>query len=472
MPIEVLMPALSPTMTEGNLAKWHKKEGDEVKAGDVLAEIETDKATMEFEAVDEGVLGRILVPEGSEGVKVNQPIALMLGEGEDKAALGDAKPAAAKPAAEKPQAPPAKPAAEKPQAAPAPEKSEPAHAAQKPAPAPEAPKTAPPPAPRVPAPAAAQRGNGHAEGERIFASPLARRMAAQSGIDLARLTGSGPHGRIVKHDIDAALKGGAPPRAAAAPAQARGPAPSGAPLQLPSYGKEQVIALAGNPAYEEVPLTSMRRVIAKRMQEAKATIPHFYLTVDCEIDALMRMRKEINDNADVKVSVNDFVIKAVALTLMKVPAANASFSEEAILRWKTADIAVAVALDDGLITPIIRHAEQKGVGAIAAEMKDLATRARTGKLKLQEFQGGTFSISNLGMYGIKDFAAVINPPHGGILAVGAGEQRAVVKNGEIKIATVMSCTIACDHRVVDGATGAQWIQAFKKIIEAPALLAL
>ena len=459
MPIEVLMPALSPTMTEGNLAKWHKKEGDAVKAGDILAEIETDKATMEFEAADEGTLGRILVPEGTQAVKVNQPIAVILGEGEDAAALDKAKPAPAKPAAA------AAPASET-------QKAEPAAAANKPAPAPVAPKTAPPP-PRAAAPppaaAAAPRSNGHADGERVFASPLAKRMAEQAGLDLSRLTGSGPHGRIVKHDIETALAKG--PGALKAPA-ARAPAAPGAPLSLPSYGKDQVVALAGNPPYEEVPLTAMRRIIAKRMQEAKATIPHFYLTVDCEIDSLLRMRKEINDNADLKVSVNDFVIKAVALTLMKVPAANASFSEDAILRWKTADIAIAVALDDGLITPIIKHAEQKGVGAIAAEMKDLAARARAGKLKLTEFQGGTFSISNLGMYGIKDFAAVINPPHGGILAVGAGEQRPVVKNGQVAIATIMSCTIACDHRVVDGAVGAQWLQAFKKIIEAPAMLAL
>jgi pyruvate dehydrogenase E2 component (dihydrolipoamide acetyltransferase) len=460
MPIEVLMPALSPTMTEGNLAKWHKKEGDAVKAGDILAEIETDKATMEFEAADEGTLGRILVPEGTQAVKVNQPIAVILGEGEDRAALDKAKPAPAKPAA----------------AAPAPQKAEPqtaepAVAANKPAPAPVAPKTAPPPARAAAAPpaAAAPRGNGHADGERVFASPLAKRMAEQAGIDLARLTGSGPHGRIVKHDIETALAKG--PGALRAPA-ARAPSAPSAPLSLANYNKEQVLALAGNPPYDEVPLTGMRRVIAKRMQEAKATIPHFYLTADCEIDSLLRMRKEINENADAKVSVNDFVIKAVALALMKVPAANASFSEDAILRWKTADIAVAVALDDGLITPIIKHAEQKGVGTIAAEMKDLAARARAGKLKLTEFQGGTFSISNLGMFGIKDFAAVINPPQGGILAVGAGEQRPVVKNGQVTIATMMSCTIACDHRAVDGAVGAQWLQAFKKIIEAPAMLAL
>jgi pyruvate dehydrogenase E2 component (dihydrolipoamide acetyltransferase) len=462
MPIEVLMPALSPTMTEGNLAKWHKKEGDEVKAGDILAEIETDKATMEFEAVDEGTLGRILVPEGTQAVKVNQPIAMILGEGEDKAALDQAKTAPAKakeaPAAQSAPAP-----------APAPQKAEAAAAANKPAPAPVAPKTAPPP--RAAAPQPAPRGNGHAEGERIFASPLAKRMAEQAGIDIARLTGSGPHGRIVKHDIESALAKG--PGALKAPAAARAPSGMpGAPLSLPGQSKDQVLALAGAPEYEELPLTGIRRVIAKRMQEAKATIPHFYLTVDCEIDSLLRMRKEINENADVKVSVNDFVIKAVALALMKVPAANASFSDDAILRWKSADIAVAVALDDGLITPIIKHAEKKGVGTIAAEMKDLAARARAGKLKLQEFQGGTFSISNLGMFGIKDFAAVINPPQGGILAVGAGEQRPVVKNGQVTIATIMSCTVACDHRVVDGAVGAQWLQAFKKIIEAPAMLAL
>ena len=455
MPIELLMPALSPTMTEGNLTKWHKKEGDPVKAGDVIAEIETDKATMEFEAVDEGTLGKILVPEGAEGVKVNQPIALLLEEGEDKSALDKAAPPA------KPAAPALKAEAPKPAAAPA---------ATKPAPAPEAPKTPPPSAPHVAAPQpAAARGNGHAAGERIFASPLARRMAEKAGLDLARLTGSGPHGRIVKGDIEAALAKG--PAALKAPAP-RAPAAPGAPITLPSYGRDQVVALAGNPPFTEVPLTNMRRIIAKRMQEAKATIPHFYLTVDCEIDALLRMRKEINEAADLKLSLNDLVIKAAALTLKKVPAVNASFSEEAILRWESADIAVAVALEEGLITPIIKSAEKKGLGQISAEMKDLSARARAGKLKLTEFQGGTFSISNLGMYGMKDFTAVINPPHSAILAVGAGEQRPVVRAGALAIATVMSCTLACDHRAVDGATGAQWLQAFKKIIEAPGMLAL
>jgi pyruvate dehydrogenase E2 component (dihydrolipoamide acetyltransferase) len=446
MPIELLMPALSPTMTEGNLAKWHKKEGDAVKAGDVIAEIETDKATMEFEAVDEGVLGKILVPEGAEGVKVNQPIALLLEEGEDKSALDKAAPA-----------------------------PKPATAPPHPNPPPQGGRERSVAVETVPSPLEGEgrvggiRGNGHAAGERIFASPLARRMAEKAGIDLTRLTGSGPHGRIVKHDIDAALaKGPAALKAPAAPA----PAAPGTPITLPSYSKDQVVALAGNPPFTEVPLSTMRRIIAKRMQEAKATIPHFYLTVDCEIDALLRMRKEINEAADLKLSLNDFVIKAAALTLKKVPAVNASFSEEAILRWESADVAVAVALEEGLITPIIKSAETKGLAQISAEMKDLSTRARAGKLKLTEFQGGTFSISNLGMYGMKHFTAVINPPHSAILAVGAGEPRPVVKNGALAVATVMSCTLACDHRVVDGATGAQWLQAFKKIIEAPGMLAL
>jgi pyruvate dehydrogenase E2 component (dihydrolipoyllysine-residue acetyltransferase) len=453
MPIELLMPALSPTMTEGNLAKWHKKEGDPVKAGDVIAEIETDKATMEFEAVDEGTLGKILVPEGAEGIKVNQPIALLLEEGEDKSALDKAAPSV-KPA-------PAPKAEAKPAPGPLPNPPPQAGEGRVGASAPKAASSAAPPT--------AARGNGHVAGERIFASPLARRMAEKAGIDIARLTGSGPHGRIVKHDIEAALAKG--PAALKAPA-ARAPAAPGAPITLPSYSRDQVVALAGNPPFTEVPLSNMRRIIAKRMQEAKATIPHFYLTVDCEIDALLRMRKEINEAADLKLSLNDFVIKAAALTLKKVPAVNASFSEEAILRWESADVAVAVALEEGLITPIIKAADKKGLGQISAEMKDLSTRARAGKLKLSEFQGGTFSISNLGMYGMKDFTAVINPPHSAILAVGAGEQRPVVKNGALAIATVMSCTLACDHRVVDGATGAQWLQAFKKIIEAPGMLAL
>ena len=441
------MPALSPTMTEGNLAKWHKKEGDAVKAGDILAEIETDKATMEFEAADEGVLGRILVPEGAQGVKVNQPIAVMLGEGEDAAALDKAKPATAAP--EKAASP-----------APAPAQ------AAKPAPAPVSPKTTPAAAPAAPPP----KTNGHDAHDRVFASPLARRMAEQAGVDLSRLKGSGPQGRIVKTDIDAALAKG-PAARGPAPAS-RAPATPGGPLSMPSHSRDEVIALAGSPPFTEVAISGMRRVIARRMAESTQTIPHFFLTIDCEIDNLLRMRAEINAAADIKLSVNDFVIRAAALTMKKVPAVNSSWSEDAILQWNSADIAVAVAIPDGLITPIIKSADQKGLAKISAEMKDLAARAHAGKLKLQEFQGGTFSISNLGMFGIKDFTAVINPPHSGILAVGVGEQRPVVKNGELAVATIMSCTLACDHRVVDGAVGAQWMQAFKKLIEAPGMMAL
>jgi pyruvate dehydrogenase E2 component (dihydrolipoamide acetyltransferase) len=454
MPIEILMPALSPTMTEGNLAKWHKKEGDAVKAGDVLAEIETDKATMEVEAVDEGTLGKIVVPEGAQAVKVNEVIALLLEEGEDNSALAGAG---------------KKAAAEKPAAAPPPEAKSP--------PAGPAPKTEPAPAPRAPAPASS--GNGHAGGERVFASPLARRMAEQAGLDLNRLRGSGPQGRIVKADVEAAVATGGRPQPGAAPAPTA-KAPAGAPAGMPSVGgaapsfaKDRVAALAGNIPYTEVPHTGMRKTIARRMVESKQNVPHFNLTVDCEIDNLLKLRSDLNAKAEnVKISVNDFIVRAAALTLRKMPQANASYSDEAILRWNSVDISVAVAIPDGLITPIIKSADQKGLATIAAEMKDLAQRAREGKLKLEEFQGGTFSISNLGMYGIKDFTAVINPPQGAILAVGAGEQRPVVKNGALAIATVMSCTLACDHRVVDGATGAQWIAEFKKLVEDPITMLL
>jgi pyruvate dehydrogenase E2 component (dihydrolipoamide acetyltransferase) len=432
MPIEILMPALSPTMTEGNVTKWLKKEGDEVHSGDVLAEIETDKATMEFEAVDDGRLGRILVPEGAEGIKVNQPIALLLGEGEDPSALGKL--------AEKPAPPVAAASA-----------SEPPRAAE--------------PRPVV-QPAPGRGGNGKG---RIFASPLARRMAQQAGLDLAAITGSGPQGRIVKADIEAALSGERPAPAPARPISQPQPTPA-AP---PTLSKERVLAFAGNPAYTERPLTAMRRVIARRLTESKQTVPHFYLTVDCEIDELLKFRSELNAKSDAyRISVNDFVIRAAALALRQVPAANASWSDEAILLWDTVDIAVAVALEDGLITPIVKNADRKGLAAIANETKDLAARARTGKLKLEEFQGGTFSISNLGMFGVRDFAAVINPPHGGILAVGAGEQRPVVKNGALAIATVMSCTLSCDHRAVDGAVGAQFLAAFKKLVEDPLTMLL
>ena len=450
MPIEILMPALSPTMTEGNLAKWHKKVGDTVKAGDVVAEIETDKATMEVEAVDEGVIGELVVPEGAQGVKVNAVIARLLEEGEDAAALkGAPKPA---PAAAAPPSP--APAAPK-LAAPAPQAAAPA------------PQPAPKPAPVAPAPAAAPATNGH---DRSLASPLARRMAVQAGLDVARITGSGPHGRVVKADVETALKGGAPAARAPAPAARPGAAP--APVMAPSPGMAQVAALAGNAPYTPIPHANMRRTIARRLTEVQQTVPVFYLTMDCEIDALLKARADVNAQAETKISVNDFVIKAVALALRKVPAVNASWSEEAVLRWNSVDVSVAVALDDGLITPIIRNADQKGLAQISAEMKDLATRAKASKLKLEEFQGGTFSISNLGMFGVSEFTAVINPPQSCILAVAAGEQRAVVKNGQLAVATVMSCTISCDHRVVDGATAAQFMGAFRKYIEAPVTMLL
>ena len=431
MPIEILMPALSPTMTEGNLAKWLKKEGDEVHSGDVLAEIETDKATMEVEAVDDGKIGKILVPEGAEGIKVNAPIALLLGEDEDASALEKFGELVPQPA------PLTQPSAESVQAAAA-----------------------------APAAAAAERGNG-----RIFASPLARRMAQQAGLDLGAIRGSGPQGRIVKSDIEAALS---PGRAAPAPAPVQLAAmPQLAPPVAPVLSKERVAALAGNPPYTERPLNAMRRVIARRLTESKQTVPHFYLTIDCEIDALLKIRAELNAKSDAyRISVNDFVIRAAALALRQVPAANASWSDEAILLWDTVDVAVAVALDDGLITPIVKMADRKGLAAIANETTDLVARARAGKLKLEEFQGGTFSVSNLGMYGVREFAAVINPPHGGILAVGAAEQRPVVKNGALTIGTVMSCTLSCDHRAVDGAVGAQFLAAFKKLVEDPLTMLL
>ncbi|MBV9824940.1 MAG: pyruvate dehydrogenase complex dihydrolipoamide acetyltransferase [Alphaproteobacteria bacterium] len=465
MPIEIRMPALSPTMTEGNLARWLKKEGDEVHSGDVIAEIETDKATMEYEAVDEGRIGKIIVPEGSQGVKVNEPIALLLEEGEDDAALSGGG-AAAKPEAPKAEA-----------------KSAP--------PTPVAPKTEPAPAPKATANGSGQPA-GHPEaaagGGRVFASPLARRMAHHAGINLSGLRGSGPQGRIVKADIDRALAQGGT-QSAAQPAATRptptptapqpqvAPAAASPPTPAPAAGaavfaKAQVLALAGNPPYSEKPHSGMRRVIARRLAESKATVPHFYLTVDCTIDELLKTRTALNAKTETKISVNDFVIRAAALALRQVPAANASWSDDAILQWERVDMAIAVALDDGLITPIIKGADQKGLAQIAAETKDLAARARSGKLKLEEFQGGTFSISNLGMFGIREFSAVINPPHGCILAVGAGEQRPVVRNGELAIATVMSCTISCDHRVVDGATGAQFMAAFKKLIEDPLTMLL
>jgi pyruvate dehydrogenase E2 component (dihydrolipoamide acetyltransferase) len=422
MPIEILMPALSPTMTEGNLAKWLKKEGEPVKPGDVIAEIETDKATMEVEAVDEGTLGKILVPEGSQGVKVNQTIALLLGEGEDQSALAKA-PA---PAAPKPAAPAAAPQA--------------------------GPKAAPTPPPPPPQPAAAPTPAAR-DGDRVFASPLARRMAQQAGLDLARINGSGPHGRIVKADVDAALARGLP-ATPVAPAAKAPPAPP--------------VPVAGLPAFTEVPHSMMRKVIARRLSESKRDAPHFYLTIDCNIDRLLQLRQEINARREKdKISVNDFVIKASALALRQVPASNASWTENAVRLYQAADVSVAVATPGGLITPIIRNADSKTLSAISGEMRDLAARARENKLKPEEYQGGTFSVSNLGMYGIREFAAVINPPQGAILAVGAGEQRPIVKDNALAIATMMTATLSVDHRVVDGVIGAEFLAAFKKLIEDP-----
>jgi pyruvate dehydrogenase E2 component (dihydrolipoamide acetyltransferase) len=441
MPIEIRMPALSPTMTEGNLARWLKKEGDEVHSGDVIAEIETDNATMEYEAADEGRLGKIIVPEGAQGIKVNQPIALLLEEGEDPAALEGFAAAA-------PSSPPAAAEAQ-PASAPRPTVA----AVTSPLPNP------PPHAGEGSARSARVGAITTGENGRIFASPLARRMAVHAGLDLAAIRGSGPQGRIVKADIERSL---------ARPATAQ-PLPAAA---APVFARAQVLALAGNPPYSEKPHSAMRRVIARRLSESKQTVPHFYMSLDCAIDDLLKIRTTLNTKSEAKISINDFVIRAAALALRQVPAANASWSDDAILLWERVDISVAVALDDGLITPIVKGADQKGLAQIAAEAKDLALRARAGKLKLEEFQGGTFSISNLGMYGIREFAAVINPPQGCILAVGAGEKRPVVTDGQLAVATVMTCTLSCDHRVVDGAVGAQFLAAFKKLIEDPLTMLL
>ena len=432
MPIEIKMPALSPTMEEGNLAKWLVKEGDKVAPGDVVAEIETDKATMEVEAVDEGTVARIVVPAGTEGVKVNTVIAILAAEGEDaSAATGAAKAPAAKA-----------------EAAPQPAKAEtPAVKAEA--------------APKVAPAAAAPSGEG-----RIFASPLARRIAREAGIDVATLAGSGPRGRVVKADVEAALAGGAP-KAPAAKAAAEAPA-------VRAMSDEAVLKLFEPGSYEVVPHDNMRKTIARRLVEAKSTIPHFYLTVDTQIDAMLALRKQLNDAAPAvggapayKLSVNDFVIKAYAHALMQVPDANVSWTEAGMLRHRHADVGVAVSIPGGLITPIVRRADEKSVSAISNDMKDLAARARERKLKPEEYQGGTTSVSNLGMFGIKDFAAVINPPHATILAVGAGEERAVVKAGKIEVATVMSVTLSTDHRAVDGALGAELLAAFKRIVENP-----
>jgi len=455
MPINILMPALSPTMEKGNLAKWLKREGDTVKSGDVIAEIETDKATMEVEAVDEGTIAKIMVAEGTADVPVNQVIAVLAGEGEDvKAAAASAGSAASAPvpaAAPKPQAAPAQPAAQPPKAVP----------------------SAPPAA--APAPKAATGGEQPSTTTgRTFASPLAKRLAKEAGIDLGRIQGSGPHGRVIARDIEAAKSGkGLRAAPAAAPALATG----GAAI-VPSMSDQQVRALYEDGSYEVVPHDGMRRTIAQRLTQSTQTIPHFYVTMDCDIGRLLAAREEINASAPkdkdgkpaYKLSVNDFVIKALALALQRVPDANVSWTEAGMLKHKHSDVGVAVAMPGGLITPIMRNAETKSLSVISNEMKDLAARARGRKLKPQEYLGGTTSVSNLGMYGIKDFTAVINPPQSTILAVGVGEERAVVRNGKIEAAHVMSVTLSCDHRAVDGALGAELIGAFKALIENPVMM--
>jgi len=413
MPIQILMPALSPTMTDGKLAKWHKKEGDAVESGDVIAEIETDKATMEIEAVEEGVLGKILVAEGTEEVPVNQVIALLLEDGEDVTALEGALEGAA-----------------------------------------EAPAPAAAPAPQA------------AAGGRVLASPLARRLAAEQGLDLSRVTGTGPRGRIVKRDIEGTPVGTA---VAAAPGPAaQAPAATAPAAPAPPINRDDPL-LGTMPAFEAVPNSSMRKAIARRLTESARDVPHFNLSMDVGLDTLLDYRKRLNDreDADYRISVNDFVIKAAAVALMRVPASNVSYTEDAILYYSRADISVAVAIEGGLITPVIRDAANKGLGAISAETKALAARAREGKLQPDEYEGGTFTISNLGMFGVASFNSIINPPQGAILSVGAGQQRPVIRNGALATATVMTLTLAVDHRCIDGTTAAGFLKELKAIIEEP-----
>lgn len=417
MPIEILMPALSPTMTEGNLVKWLKKEGDIVKSGDVIAEIETDKATMEVDTPDEGRMGKILVPEGTEGVQVNQVIAYLLAEGEDSSALENMK------------------------AGPAPEQTKKT----------DVPQAAPISKPDLKV-VASQTETSSA---RVFATPLARRLSENAGLSIESISGSGPHGRVVKADVELALSQS-----------------TSSPLLRPATATS---LLSGyEPAYDVLPVSNMRKVIAKRLMEAKQTVPHFYLTVDCDIDRLIKAREQINEKANgaYKLSVNDFVIKACALALKQVPESNASWIDDQIYQYKSVDVAVAVAIEGGLITPVIRQAETKGLVDISREMKELAARAREGKLKPEEFQGGTFSLSNLGMYGITQFSAIINPPQGCILAVGVGEERPVVRGGLLTTATMMTCTLSVDHRVVDGAVGANFLKVFKELVENPVMMIL
>ena len=432
MAVEILMPALSPTMEKGNLAKWLKKEGDRIKSGDILAEIETDKATMEVEAVDEGILAKIVVPGGTQDVAVNQVIALIASDGEDVAKVASGGAGSS--------------------------------------PAPKASSAAPQATTAVAAPVATVAAAPPPSGAKLFASPLAKRIAKEAGLDLASIAGSGPHGRIVERDVKAALGGGTAKRAAPATAPM-----AVAPAMATGMADETIKKFFEPGTFEEVPHDSMRKTIARRLLEAKQTIPHFYVSADCELDALLAAREAINASAPkgadgkplYRLSVNDFVIKALAVALMRVPDANVTWTEGAMLKHKHADVGVAVSIPGGLITPIVRKAELKSLSAISNEMKDLASRARNRKLKPEEYQGGSTAVSNLGMFGVKNFQAIVNPPHATILAVGAGEQRPVVKNGSLSVATVMTVTFSTDHRAVDGALGAELLQAFKTLIENP-----
>jgi pyruvate dehydrogenase E2 component (dihydrolipoamide acetyltransferase) len=454
MPIQILMPALSPTMEEGKLASWLVKEGDEVTSGMVIAEIETDKATMEVEAVDEGRVGKILIDAGTEGVKVNTPIAVLLEEGEDESAISEAQAPAGKPAGA---------ATEHAGGLPATNDNAPAAGNGTSAPAPATVETG---REAAPAPRTDKR-------DRIFVSPLARRLAVEAGLDLGQIDGSGPRGRIVKRDIEKVMAaGGAASQKAAPAAGERALTVPTTPLAQ-AMSDDKILALYEEENYEIVPHDGMRKIIAERLTQSKQTIPHFYLTIECVLDELLRARARINEAAPkdgpraYKLSVNDFVIKALALALQQVPAANATWTEQGMLRHRHSDVGVAVAVEGGLFTPLIRHAEFKSLGEISNEMKELAERARNRRLAPHEYQGGTTSISNLGMFGIKSFDAVINPPHATILAVGAGEKRAIVDGDQVRVATVMSCTLSCDHRVVDGALGAELLNAFKGFIEDP-----
>ena len=438
MPTEILMPALSPTMEEGTLAKWHVKEGDKVSSGDIMAEIETDKATMEFEAVDEGVMGKIVVPEGTEGVKVNDVIAVLLEEGESADDIGD-------------------------------DSAKSDDASSNAAPAEASDQTAPEKGhgrgetDATPAPAAPSK-----DGERIFASPLARRIAADKGLDLADIKGSGPRGRIVKADVENAT---AAPKAAAPAAKADAPAAGGGAAMAAGPSTDAVLKTYADRPFEEVKLDGMRKTIAARLTEAKQSVPHFYLRRDIQLDALMKFRSQLNKQLEprgVKLSVNDFIIKACALALQQVPDANAVWAGDRTLKFEKSDVAVAVAIEGGLFTPVLRDAEMKSLSALSAEMKDLATRARDRKLAPHEYAGGSFAISNLGMFGIDNFDAIINPPHSAILAVGAGVKKPIVgADGELAVGTVMSTTLSVDHRVIDGALGANLLNAIKDNLENP-----